>query len=52
MISLKWNLRNKTNDHRGKKRSKPRNRLSTVENKLMVTRGKVGGMMGEIGGGD
>ena len=30
-----WNLRNKT--------KKPRNRLLTTENKLMVTRGEVGG---------
>ena len=40
-----WNLRNKTNEHRwGKKeRGKPRNRLLTIENKLMVTGGEVGG---------
>ena len=46
MISLRWNLRNKTNEHRGKKRErerdKPRNRLLTTENTLRVTRGEVG----------
>ena len=49
-----WNLRNKTNEHSGKKseRDKPRNRLLTIENKLMDTRGEVGGGMGEIGEGD
>ena len=31
---------------------KPRNRLLTIDNKLVVTRGKVGGKMGEIGDGD
>jgi len=46
-----WNLRSKTNEQRGKKsererqrereRGKPRKRLLTTENKLMVTRGKV-----------
>ena len=41
-----WNLGNKTNDHMGKKRDKPINRLSIVENKLMVTRGEVGAGMG------
>ena len=36
-----WNLRNKTNEQRGRKkeRGKPRNRFLTVENTLMVTRG-------------
>jgi len=39
----RWNLRKKTNDPRGKKeRGKPRNKLLTIENKLMVTRGEVG----------
>ena len=47
-----WNLRNKTNEQREKERGKPRNRLLTIENKLMVTRGEVGGGMGEIGDGD
>ena len=37
-----WNLRNKTNEHRGKKRGKLRNRLLTIENKLRVTGGEVG----------
>lgn len=32
----------------GKKTGKPRNRLLTVKNKLMVTRGEVGGGLGEI----
>ena len=35
-----------------KKGDKPRNRLLTIENKLMVTREEVGGGMGEIGDGD
>ena len=35
MIGLMWNLRNKTNEQRGEKRGKPRNRLLTLENKLM-----------------
>ena len=35
-----------------KKEDKPKNRLLTIENKLMVTRGEVGGGMGEIGEGD
>ena len=40
-----WYLRNKTNEQRRKERDrdKPRNRLSTIENKLMVTRGEVVG---------
>ena len=41
-----WNLRNKTNEQREKKereKDKPGNRLLTIENKLMVTRGEVGG---------
>ena len=49
-----WNLRNKTNEQRGEKErqwGKPRNRLLTTENKLMVTREVVGGT-GEIGDGD
>jgi len=33
-------------------RDKPRNKLLTTENKLMVTRGEVSGGMGEIGDGD
>ena len=48
------NLRNKTNEQREKERErhKPRNRPLTIENKLMATRGEVGGEMGEIGDGD
>ena len=54
MISLMWNLRNKTNEPKKTKknpkykkqkvreRDKPRNRLLTTGNKLMVTRGEVG----------
>jgi len=42
-----WNLRNKINEQRGKKRErereKPRSRLLIIENKLTVTRGEVGG---------
>ena len=43
-----WNLRNKTNEQRGKKRerSKPGNGLLTIENK------PEGRRMGEIGEGD
>ena len=52
VISLIWNLRNKTNEQREKKKEdKPRNRLLTIENKVIFTRGRVGGM-GEIGYGD
>ena len=51
-ISLIWNLRNKTGKYSGGNRGKPRNRLLTMENKLMVTRGQVGRLMGEIGDGD
>ena len=38
----------------GKKRErgKPRKRLLTTENDLMVTRGEAGGGMGEIGDGE
>ena len=43
MISLICGiLRNKTNEQSKKEKDKPRNRLSTTENKLMVTRGEVG----------
>ena len=49
MISLVWYLKNKANKQRGKKRGKPRNRLLTIENKLMVTGREVGGGMDEIG---
>ena len=40
-----WNLRNKANEQE-EKRSEPKNRLLTIENKLMVTRGEMGGRMG------
>jgi len=47
-----WDFRNKTNEQREKERerAKPRNRILTIENKLMVTRGEVSGG-GEIGEG-
>ena len=48
MISLIWNLRNKTDEHR-KNRGKPRNRLLTIENKLRVAGGEVGGGDGVTG---
>ena len=35
-----------------KEKDKPRNRLLTTENKLMVTSGEVGGEMGKIDEGD
>ena len=44
-VTHMWNLRHKTNKQMEKKnreRGTPRNRLLTVENKLMVTREKVG----------
>ena len=50
-----WNLRSKTSKgkrERERESRKPRNRLLTIENKLMVTRGEVSRGMGEIGGGD
>ena len=34
-----WNLRNKTKEHRGGQRGKPRNRLLTIEKKLRVIGG-------------
>ena len=34
---------------REREREKPKNKLLTIENKLMVTREKVDGVMGEIG---
>ena len=37
---------------KGEKKDKPRNRPLTIENKLMVTRGKVGEGVGEIDDGD
>ena len=48
-----WNLRNKTSEQRKEReRDKPRNRLLTIENTLLVTRGEVGKGVGEIGDGD
>ena len=46
-----WNLRNTTNHQRKKKgdKDKPRSRLLTIENKLMVTRGEGGDRIWEIG---
>ena len=41
-----WNLRNKRNEHGGKREENQETDL-TIENKLMVTRGEVGGM-GEV----
>lgn len=41
VISLMWTLKDKTNIG-GKKRGKSRNRVLTVENKLIVTRQEVG----------
>lgn len=51
-----WDLGNKTNEQRQKKkekekRHKPRNRLLTLENTLIVTRGDHG-VLGEIDDGD
>ena len=37
------NLRKKTDEHRGSKRGKPENRLLTIENKLRVAGGEMGG---------
>ena len=36
-----WNLRDKTDEHWGKKKGKPQNRLLTIENKLRVAGGEV-----------
>ena len=55
-----WNLRNTTSEQRERERKrqrhgereKPRNRLFTIENKWIITRGKEGEGMGEIGEGD
>ena len=38
-----WNFRNKTNEHGVRIKGKPRNRLLTIENKLVVTRGEGSG---------
>ena len=47
MISLMWNLRNKTDENWcvGEKRGKPENKLLTIENKLRVTGGEVEGWL-------
>lgn len=50
-----WNLRNQTDEQgkkREKERDKPRNRPLTIENKLIVIKGEVGGGMREIDDGD
>ena len=42
-----WNLRNKTDEHRGKEREREREtNHKTTENKLRVAGGAVGGGMG------
>lgn len=47
MISLMWNLRNKTDKRKKKKRGgKQTIRDSYLENKLRVDEGKIGGGMG------
>ena len=55
MVSLMWNIRNSTEDHKGRKRKlsgksleKETNheKLLTIGNKLRVAGGKVGGSMG------
>ena len=46
------NLRNKTNEQRQGGKTNQKNTDSTREKKLMVTRGEVGGKMGETGEGD
>ena len=53
MISFICGLQETTNKQKakGKKRDKPRNRILTIENKLMFTRREVGWGMGEIGDG-
>ena len=51
MISLMCSIRNKANDHRGKKRWKPRNRLLEEQTDYSY-RGEGWWGMGEISGGD
>ena len=49
MSTHMWNLRNKTNEQRKKEereKDKPRTKLLTTKNKLMVTRGEVSEEMG------
>ena len=43
-----WNLRDEANNHRVKKKER-RTKKQTLENKLIVTRGKLGWGMGETG---
>ena len=43
---------NKKVTRKEKEKGKPRNRLLTIENKLMVTRGEVGGRGGDTGEGE
>ena len=43
MISLVWSLRNKTNEQRGKKRDANQETEKTIENELMVTKGRLVG---------
>ena len=38
-----WNLKNKTNEQKNKRERESKKHSDTVENKLMVPRGKVGG---------
>jgi len=45
-ISLMWNLRNKTKAQRKKRERERQTRRQTMKNKLIVTRGEVGGGMG------
>ena len=40
-----WELRNKTKRERERERDEPRNKLLTLENKLVVSRGEVDGGM-------
>ena len=41
--SMQFKKQSKINKQKGEKRGKPRNRLFTIENKVMVARGEVGG---------
>ena len=44
MISLIWNLKKKRDEHgAGEERGKSGNRLLTIENKLKVIKGEMGG---------
>ena len=44
-----WNLETKQTQGQKMQRGKPKDRLLTTENKLMVTSKEVGGVMGEMG---